>query len=251
MREIVLPRLGRPADGAMHVGTFVKTASPHVIEILALAGLDFALVDAEHAPFDRRDIDMLVLAGLASDLPVVVRVPDFEAPTLLSVLDVGAAGVVVPHVDTAEQAALVVARTRYRQGVRGYSSSPRCAGYGSAGMKKALTAGDQAMVLCQIESAQALDQARRIAQVDGVDALFIGRADLALSMGHDDTAVPAVEQAVDEVVDAARSAGKLVAMAVGSVAERDRFAGRGASWFVVGSDQSLLRQGAAAIARRT
>jgi 2-keto-3-deoxy-L-rhamnonate aldolase RhmA len=70
-------------------------------------------------------------------------------------------------------------------------------------------------------------------------------------MGHDDTAVPAVEQAVDEVVDAARSAGKLVAMAVGSVAERDRFAGRGASWFVVGSDQSLLRQGAAAIARRT
>jgi 2-keto-3-deoxy-L-rhamnonate aldolase RhmA len=124
-------RLARPAPGSSHVGTFVKTASVQVIEILAMSRLDFVVVDAEHAPFDRRDIDLMVLAGRACGLPVAVRVPDSEAATLLSALDLGAAGLVVPHVDTAEQARALVARVRFRGGLRGFSSSPRAAGYGS------------------------------------------------------------------------------------------------------------------------
>lgn len=241
-----LPRMGRPAPGTSHVGSFVKTASAQTIEILALARLDFVVLDAEHAPFDRRDIDLMVLAGRASGLPVAVRVPDANPATLLSVLDLGAAGLVVPHVDTAEQARAVVAHARYRGGLRGYSSSPRSAGYGSYGMKTALAQGDGAMLLCQVESASAVEAAEAIAQVDGVDALFIGRADLALSMGFDSTDEEAVEQAVDHIIGVTKAAGKTVAMAVGNMAEKERYAARGADWFVVGSDQGLLRQAAIA-----
>ncbi|MES2184884.1 MAG: aldolase/citrate lyase family protein [Pseudomonadota bacterium] len=237
-------RLARPAPGCAHMGTFVKTPAPHVIEILALAQLDFVVVDAEHAAFDRRDIDLMVLAGRASGLPVVVRVPNGEASTLLSALDLGAAGLVLPHVDAAEQARTLVAHARYRGGLRGFSSSPRSSGYGSYGMKSALAQGDGALLLCQIESGPAVEAAGAIARVDGVDGLFIGRADLALSMGFDDTSAAAVEEAVDHVIRVTRAAGKTVAMAVGSIAERDRFAARGADWFVVSTDQGLLRQAA-------
>lgn len=228
----------------MKSGTFVKTASPQVIEILSFAQLDFVVIDAEHAPFDRRDIDIMVLAGRACNLPIFVRVPNTEPSTLLSSLDLGVAGLVVPHVDTAEQARAIVANTKYRGGQRGFSSSPRSSGYGSLGMKAALAQGDSAKLLCQIESKQAVDAAADIAKVVGVDALFIGRADLALSMGFDNTAEAAVEQAVDHIIAVTKAAGKLVVVAVGSKAERERFVARGADWFVIGTDQGLLRQAA-------
>ena len=240
-----LPRMAAPPPGAQHTGTFVKIPWPPVIELLALAGLDFVVVDAEHAPFDRQDIDLMVLAGRACNMPVAVRVPNPEAATLLSVLDVGAAAVVVPHVDSATQAREVVARCRYRNGVRGFSGSPRSSGYGSKGMAQVLSEGDPARVICQIESPQAVAEAAAIAQTDGVHALFIGRADLALSMGYDNTAAPEVEAAVTRVIEATLSAGKLVAMAVGNAAERGRYAAQGVHWFVVGTDQAFLRQGAA------
>ncbi len=230
------------------VGTFVKTASPHVIEILGGSGLDFAVLDAEHAPLDRAMLDLMMLAGRAADLPLLVRIPDSQPATFLSVLDMGAAGVLVPHVDTVAQAEAAVSSARFRGGSRGYSSSPRFAGYGSLGMVKALTAGDQAMVICQIESPQAVANAAAIAAIPGVEGLFIGRADLALAMGLEDAKHPDVMAAADTSIAAALAAGKLAGVFAGSVAERDRYAAQGVNWFVMGSDQSLLRQGAAAMA---
>ena len=230
------------------VGTFVKTASPQVIEILGGSGLDFAVLDAEHAPLDRAMLDLMMLAGRAADLPLLVRIPDSQPATFLSVLDMGAAGVLVPHVDTVAQAEAAVGSARFRGGSRGYSSSPRFAGYGSLGMVKALTAGDQAMVICQIESPQAVANAAAIAAIPGVEGLFIGRADLALAMGLEDARHPDVMAAADNSIAAALAAGKLAGVFAGSVAECDRYAAQGVNWFVMGSDQSLLRQGAAAMA---
>jgi 2-keto-3-deoxy-L-rhamnonate aldolase RhmA len=115
----------RPDGDTARLGTFVKTNSVHVVEILAQSPLDFVVVDAEHAPFDRAAVDLLVLAGRAAGIPVMVRVPDMAPATILSVLDVGAAGLLVPHVDTAAQARELVALTRCRGGSRGFSSSTR------------------------------------------------------------------------------------------------------------------------------
>ncbi|MFY9509989.1 MAG: aldolase/citrate lyase family protein [Rubrivivax sp.] len=238
-----------PAGAEHQVGTFVKTTSPQVIEILGGSGLDFAVLDAEHAPFDRAALDLALLAGRAAGLPLFVRVAERSAASLLSALDLGAAGVLVPHVDNAQQAHEVVAHCRYVGGDRGYSGSPRAAGYGALGMKQALLHGDRNVVVCQIESVAAVDNAAQIAAVPGVGALFIGRADLALSMGLDNTQDPRVGAATDNVIRVALAQGTPVGMFVGSNAERETYRRLGVSWFIQGSDQSLLRQAAAAIAR--
>jgi 2-keto-3-deoxy-L-rhamnonate aldolase RhmA len=87
------------------VATFVKTDSPQVVEVLGLCSLDYVVLDAEHAPFDRQTMDRMVFAARAVGLPMLVRVPDHRDATILSVLDLGAHGIVVPHVDSAADAA--------------------------------------------------------------------------------------------------------------------------------------------------
>jgi 2-keto-3-deoxy-L-rhamnonate aldolase RhmA len=238
-----------PGGDDWHVGTFVKTTSPQCIEILGGSGLDFAVLDAEHAPFDRAALDVAMIAGRSVGLPLFVRVLERSAAGLLSVLDMGAAGVLVPHVDTADDAREVVAHCRYVGGDRGYSSSPRAAGYGALGMKEAIRQGDRNVVVAQIESVQAVENVAAIAAVDGVAGLFIGRADLALSMGLDSAQDARVTEATGRVIRAGLAARKVVGMFVGSNAEREKYLALGVRWFIQGSDQSLLRQAAQAIAR--
>lgn len=238
-----------PQGDDWQVGTFIKTTSPQCVEILGGSGLDFAVLDAEHAPFDRSSLDLALMAGQGVGLPLFVRVLESTAAGLLSVLDMGAAGVLVPHVDTPAQAREVVAHCRYVGGQRGYSSSPRAAGYGLLGMKEAIRQGDLKLVVAQIESLAAVKNAGAIAAVDGVAGIFVGRADLALSMGLDSAQAPEVLQATEQVVRAGLAAGKVVGMAVGSTEERDKYLALGVRWFIHGSDQSLMRQAAQSVAR--
>jgi len=234
----------------IQVGTFVKTASPQVIEVIGTTPLDFVVVDAEHAPFDRNMLDLMVLAGRAAQVPVYIRIPEMNPATILSCLDIGAAGLLVPHVDSEAQAHELVAMSRYRGGRRGYSGGPRSAGYASLGMQEALRRGDSAQIICQIESPGAVSEARAIAAVSGVAGLFVGRADLALSMGLEDSRATKVLEDTAAVLRAALDEGKLAGMHVGSVAEREEFRSAGANWFVVSSDQTLLRQAVQAIASK-
>jgi len=94
--------------GTRQVGTFVKTTSPQIIEVLGGAGLDFAVIDAEHAPFDRGTLDIMTIAARSVGLPLFVRIPDMNASTIQSALDLGVTGLLVPHVDSVEQARLLV-----------------------------------------------------------------------------------------------------------------------------------------------
>lgn len=237
-------KLSKPSPNTTHIGTFIKTNSPHVIETLGLSSLDFGVLDAEHAPLDRSALDVLILAGRAAQWPLIVRIPDTNAATILSVLDMGAAGLLVPHVDNAQQAQAVVAKSRYMGGERGFSSSPRSARYGTLSMKDCLIAAQGNLVIAQIESDAAVDSVQEILNVEGIDGIFIGRADLALSFGLDDPKHERVSQATEHALNCARSADKIAGIAVGNVMERDTFAAMGANWIVVGSDQSLLRQAA-------
>ncbi|RKF44951.1 HpcH/HpaI aldolase/citrate lyase family protein [Paraburkholderia fungorum] len=226
------------------IGTFVKTGAPQIIEILGGAGLHFAVIDAEHAPFDRATLDIMVLAARSVNLPLFVRIPDMSAATIQSALDLGASGLLVPHVDSAHEARTLVARTRFIDGERGFSSSPRFAGYGAMGMEKAVAAGNGTVVMCQIESRAGCAAARDIANVEGVSGLFVGRADLALSFGLTSARAPEVMQATVDVLDITRRAGKTGGVALGEVSECAEFEQMGATWFVIGSDQSMLRKGA-------
>jgi 2-keto-3-deoxy-L-rhamnonate aldolase RhmA len=231
----------------MRVGTFVKTPAPHIVEVLGLTGLDFCVLDAEHGPFDRASCDPMMIAGRACGLPIMIRIPDMAAPTVLWALDIGAHGLVVPHVDTAAQAAELVARARFNGGIRGLSNSARFAGYGTSSLVEAMALGDEAKLFCQIESAEAVDNAAAIANTAGVAGLVIGRADLALSIGETRMDAPAVLEGTRLSIAAARAAGK-EAIIVSSTAEFPAFAAMGATMVIVSSDQGFLRTSAAVAA---
>src|SRR5260370_11636880 len=132
------------------IGTFVKTGAPQIIEILGGAGLHFAVVDAEHAPFDRAMLDIMVIAARSVNLPLFVRIPDRNAATIQSALDLGASGLLVPHVDSADEARTLATRTRFIDGERAFSSSPRFAGYAPMAIQKTPPTGNPPVILCHI-----------------------------------------------------------------------------------------------------
>jgi len=225
-------------------GIFVKTPSPHIIEVLATCPeLDFGILDGEHAPFDRGDLDVMLLAGKAAGLPLLVRVQDACPSTLLSALDLGAQGLVIPHVDTPEIAEHVAKLARFRGGLRGYSGGTRAAGYGTTRMAQVCDLGDITPVIAQIEHPSAVESVCEILAVEGIAGILVGRADLALSMGFADTSAPEVEEAASKLLAKIQYGGKIIGVVVSDREEGRRFAGMGANWFVIGTDHSLLRAG--------
>lgn len=238
-------RSARPAnEAAISVGTFIKTPALQVVELLGLSDLDFGVIDAEHAALDRGMVDLMLVAGRAAGLPLMVRVATLAVEPVQTALDAGAAGLLVPHVDTLDQARDAVAMARFRGGTRGFSSSTRAAGYGTQAMGQALDAGDAGLIICQIETPEAVAAAADIAALDGVDGLFVGRADLAVAMGAASAGAAPVMTAAAEVTRIARAAGKIAGMATGEGADCAAFRETGVNWFVVGADQSLLRRAA-------
>lgn len=230
--------------GELIIGTWVKIPEPSVVEVLGSTDLDCLVLDAEHAPFDRRDIDAGVLASRFSGKPVLVRIPASRPEYALQALDCGAAGVVVPHVRSAAEASAAVRMCHYGAGGRGYAGSPRAAGYTRTPMRTHL-ANSAANTVCilQIEDIESVEQIDEIAAVDGVDALFIGRIDLSVAMGKvpDD---PAVVKAVAEVCAAARRHQRRVGMFLSRVEDVRHWREQGATLFLLGSDQSFLLSGA-------
>ena len=232
-------------DGAVLIGTFIKTASHQIPEILGAAGLDFAIIDAEHAPFDLLTLDRMVLAGRSAGLPCLVRVPELAPAQIGQVLDLGAAGIVVPHVATPEAATQALSAAKYGSGARGFSPSTRAGGYGTADPTAYRLAADRdSSVWCQIEDAAALSNLDAIAAIDQLDCLFIGRADLALSLGVDSPRDPKVAAAVAATAVAGRRHGRTVGIFVSDTTEIPDLLALGITVFVCGSDQSfLLAQG--------
>lgn len=242
----------RLAARAPLLGTFIKTPHPHVVEVLASCELDLLCIDAEHAPFDRAAIDLCILAARAAQLPVLVR-PSSSAPEqILNALDCGADGVLVPHVRSVQEAEAVARACRYRLGGRGYAGSTRAAGYGQSSMAEHRRASDESVVVvAQIEDREALGEIEAIASVDGIDALFIGRADLTVALGCRTTDDPPVLAAVERVVESCKAAGRPVGMFLPRPEETQDWARRGATLFLLGSDHGFLRTGARALRAST
>jgi len=239
----------RVRDGAALIGTFVKTPAPQVIEVLAATGLDCLVLDAEHAAFSATTLDLCMMAARAGGIPALVRVPTAAPEAILAALDIGAAGVLVPHVKTAEAARAAVRAAHYGPDGRGFSGSTRAGGYGTLGLSEHLRrAGRGTTVICQIEDVEAIDNIDEIVAVDGVDALFIGRADLTVAYGCERLDDPVIDRAVAKVCASARKQGRTLAMFLPNVVAIDSFHDLGVAMFVVGSDQGLIGQGARRLA---
>ena len=242
----------RLAGGERLLGTFLKTATGHATEILGGAGFDFVVVDAEHAPFSRGDIDLLMLASRAAGIASIVRVASADEAHLQTALDCGAAGVLVPHVDSAEKLRKVISACRFAGGTRGFSNSPRAGEYGALGFAEYIATSDSSTsIIAMIEDVAALDRLDEIFAVEGLTAGFIGRGDLSAALGAPGVGDPVVVAAVARITEAARRHGiPLIAhVATGEDPDIARLGGAGVSAFLVASDQGLMRQAALAARR--
>ena len=237
----------RLRSGELLLGTFIKTPVTHPVEIMGAVGFDFVVVDQEHAPFDRVDIDALILAGRAAGISVLVRVPGSEARDILPVLDCGAQGVLVPHVSSRARASDVVAEARYQGGRRGFTNSSRAGRYGAAGFQEHVAAGDAGTaVLAMIEDVEALNVLPDIVTTPGLDAVFIGRGDLSIALGVDTPAAAPVVAATENIAAAARGAGVALCAHVDRIESPDVawLRALGVTAFIVASDQGLMRRAA-------
>jgi 2-keto-3-deoxy-L-rhamnonate aldolase RhmA len=229
---------------------FVKTPHPAVVEILALSALDCLVLDCEHAPFDRAALDLALMAARAGGKPAIVR-PQTSAPEhILSALDGGAAGLLLPHIRSADEARAAVTAAHYGPGGRGFAGATRAAGFGARSMAEHLArSAEETAVIAQIEDVEGLEAVEEIAGVAGLDALFIGRADLTIALGLADQDDPRVVAAVERVCAAGRAAGRTVGMFLARAADVGAWRAKGATLFLLSSDHAFLRSGADALAR--
>ena len=219
----------------------VRTPSHQVVEILASRGFRCVMVDTEHAAFDPSQLDAMLAVSHGLGVDVLVRVAAEDRSGIQQALDGGATGVVVPHVDTRQRAADVVRWCHYRDGGRGYSGSTRSSGWGTRPFADVLArAANTTVVVVQIEDVRALSDLDRIAGHEGVDAVFVGAADLAVGLGAGSAGDEEVVAACTRIVDAAKAAGRSIVAYASDTTDADRWRSIGANLVLLGSDQSRL-----------
>ncbi|KUG53444.1 5-keto-4-deoxy-D-glucarate aldolase [Serinicoccus chungangensis] len=246
LRE-ALARADRPL-----VGMWVCSGSPLVAEIAAGSGLDWLLIDMEHAPNGLESVLAQLQAVAAYPVVAVVRVPSADPVVIKQVLDLGAQTILVPMVESVQEAVAAVSAVRYPpRGRRGVGSAlgrsarwNRVEGYLG-------DADDHVSLLVQVESDAAVAAAGEIAAVDGVDGVFVGPSDLAASMGLlGQQTHPDVRAAVRRTFEATRAAGTPVGVNAFDPAVADDYLGQGAAFVLVGADVALLARGSEALAGR-
>jgi 2-keto-3-deoxy-L-rhamnonate aldolase RhmA len=232
-------------SGESVVGTWLSIGHPTVAEVSAELGFDFAVVDAEHTSMSLETVENLTRAvdAAGSETVPIVRVPDADSTRIKRVLDTGVSGVIVPMVETVEQARKVVEATRYPpDGCRGVAGT-RASTYGLELANYFERANDELLVVAQIETAEGVENAAAIAAVDGIDALFVGPTDLSASVGRFGET-----DSLDTEISAVLDAGRETDTAVGTIAfdteDVARWADAGFDFQVVGVDFEYVIDGA-------
>nr|WP_281371914.1 aldolase/citrate lyase family protein [Modestobacter versicolor] len=230
------------------MGTWVKIPATEVVELVALAGFDFVVIDLEHSPIDLESAFRLIGTALHTGVSPIVRVADLHPGLVQRVLDAGAEGVMVPHVDTPEQARAAAAAVRFPPlGTRGVGATSRAGAWGALPLAEYLRRGQEEVVLiAQVESALGVANAGEIAAVPGVDALLVGAADLSVSEGKTPSD-PDVVALIASAIAQGRAAGVPVGNAGAATAAAVRAAvDTGFTFTMLSNDATLLGSAARA-----
>lgn len=206
---------GEPA-----LGCSVMIPSPQMVEMLAHAGFDWVLIDLEHGTIGLESAELMVMAAEAAGITPIARPRSHAGADIAAVLDRGAMGVQVPHVNTADDARAAVAAARFGPGDRrGLAAGTRPDGYGlGARMAEYVARANAEILVCvQLEHRAALQHVDEILAVEGVDVFFIGPSDLSQSMGHPgNAAAPEVAAAIGMLRERILAAGKCLGMPAGA-----------------------------------
>jgi 4-hydroxy-2-oxoheptanedioate aldolase len=230
-------RAGRP-----QIGLWLGLADAYASELFASTGFDWLAIDAEHAPNDPRSVLAQLQALAPYPVQAVVRTASGDATLLKQYLDIGAQTLLIPMVESAEQAARIVAATRYPpEGIRGVGSALARASRWSQVEDYVHDCADEICVLVQVESAAGLDSLAAIAATAGVDGVFFGPADLAASLGLlGKTADARVQDAITQGIRTVRAAGKAAGVLSAEPSIARKYLAAGAVFVAVGIDTTLL-----------
>lgn len=234
--------------GKKLIGCWSSLSSAITTEVLGVAGFDWILLDGEHSPNDMSTYIPQLMALKDSPSAPVVRPASNNPVEMKRMLDAGFYNFLVPFVESVDEAAMAVAATRYPpQGMRGVSVSQRSNRYGTvADYFKG--ANDQMCVMVQIESVAGVAAARAIAELEGVDCLFVGPSDLAAGLGHLGNANhPDVQAAIAAVFADAKAAGKPSGILAPVEADARKYMAMGATFVAVGSDLGVFRNATQAL----
>jgi len=234
------------------VGLWVCSGSPIMAELAAGSGLDWVLIDAEHSPNGLESILAQLYAVSAYPVAPVVRPPIGDTVLIKQYLDLGVQNLLVPMVDSAAQAAELARAVRYpADGVRGVGAALARSSRWNRVDRYLHDASSTISLIVQIESAAAVEAVEEIAAVDGVDALFVGPADLAASMGLiGQQSHPDVVEGVLRAIRAGAAAGKPVGVNAFMPADADRYLAAGAAFVSVGADVAIVARASEAFADR-
>ncbi|TEU11406.1 hypothetical protein E3J20_02875 [Candidatus Bathyarchaeota archaeon] len=239
MRNELKRRLAR---GEQVYGTWITVESPMATEMLSSLGFDYFVFDTEHSPLDiyMSQTLMQAMRGDSKTTPIV-RVNWNDLVQIKRALDIGAYGVLVPWINNKEQAELAVKATRYApKGLRG--CGPRRAKMFDPEYYE--TVDDEILVICQIETKEAVENIEEIVSVEGVDVSYIGPADLSASYGHlGNQSHPDVQKAIDKVFDATRAAGKATGIHQASGKTIKERMEKGYNFITLGNDLIYMKEG--------
>lgn len=226
-------------------GTWLNSGSVTATEIAAMAGFDWLLIDREHGSGSEADVAMQCLAAAAHGSSSVIRVSGIVPGEIKRVLDEGPAGIMIPSVDTVEQASDAVRHVRLPPlGIRQTATSTRATGYGRAWAHYRQHNNRELVLMVQIESVAAVEYSQEIAAIAGVDVLFVGPTDLASSMGLESGAGDAAfDEAVASVAAAAARHGKESGILARTEEQARQYAALGFRWIAHGSDRGILASG--------
>ncbi|GAA0440638.1 2-dehydro-3-deoxyglucarate aldolase [Acrocarpospora corrugata] len=226
---------------APRLGTWIKLATVESVEIMAHAGFDFVVIDLEHAPLDLGLTAQMISMAAASGVAPLVRVPDHQPSSIQRVLDAGARGILVPRVDSAEDARRVVSAVRFPPlGSRGSGGTSRAGRWGLTPRAEYVRAGNEDVICVpQLESPAAVAAADDILAVPGVDAVFLGAGDLSLALGVE-MADPELQGLLGRARAAAARAGKPCGAASVDAASAARAVALGHQFVIMGNDVTML-----------
>jgi 4-hydroxy-2-oxoheptanedioate aldolase len=241
----------RVRAGETLLGAFVALGAPVAAELVGRAGYDWAIVDLEHGFGSETDLVATIHALETTGTRALVRPQSTERLRIGRALDMGAAGIMVPRLETVEQVQEAVSYLRYPPtGVRGVALLTRGAGLGEVAHGAVAGLNDRVVGIVQVESVGAVEHAAEIAAIDGVDVLFVGPADLSHSLGIPGQFGEAVyRDALGRVVQACRDAGKAAGILLYGTAALEDHLALGFTFVGIGSDLSWLREGAVATLR--
>jgi len=236
----------RIAEGEAVYGTFFKLNDANLVEMLGLNGFDFIIIDTEHSNYTKTDVENLVRAADYANISAIVRVAANTEEHILHAMDSGACGVQVPGLETVEAAEEAAKAAKYHPlGNRGLSTAQRAAKFGNwkGEVPYIQFANENSLVVAHIENVEMAAHVEELCDIDIIDVLFVGPADLSQSMGMPGkSSDPKVQAVIADIFQRAIAKGKAVGIFAGTAELVEKYKSMGAKYIVYSSDAVLINR---------